>query len=181
MDGPLGHVEYDSRSGTPPTGPSTPIVQALSDQLAVVREVTYAPDGTMRSMEPPMPVQSNLSGGFPSGPLEPGATWEREGTVTIPSGTMKSHSRFLLKEVVTESGRRVARIEVTMSGVMERDPSSPLAGRVGPMPLESTGEILFDVDRGRLIRSLHRQAGTMTVMEQSLQTTSETLVELITP
>jgi hypothetical protein len=185
MDGPMGRVEYDSQSGVTPTGPFAAVAEALAKEVGRVRAIRYARDGAMLSMEG-MPGLQGADMRFPEGPIRIGAEWDHEATVKLPdnisiNGSVQTSNHFHLREIAQEGGRSLAVIDVTSTGTMQADPSSAAGSMLGSMPIESTGEIYFDIERGLVIRSVQRQKMTMTLMGESMQTYSENVTELIPP
>ena len=185
MDGPLGRMEYDSQSGVTPTGPFAAVADALAKEVGKVREIRYAKDGTLLSMEG-MPGLQGTNMRFPEGEIGIGTEWDHEASVNLPanvsmSGSVQTSHRFRLREIAQEGGRSLAVIDVTSKGTMHADPSSAAGSMLGSMPIESTGEIHFDVERGIIVRSVQRQKMTMTLMGEEMQTYSENVTELVPP
>jgi hypothetical protein len=188
MDGPMGRIEYDSETGVMPTGPTASIATALADEIGKSRDMEVSKDGKIRIENGSFPVSFSTSDELLALPVEAvaiGAEWDRQSTVTISGaagggGTMKANGHFRLTEVATRDGRRIAVIEMTMKGTLERDPSAPGAELIGStLPVESTGEIHFDLDRGLTVRTAQRQTATMTMMGESMQTITETVTEIV--
>jgi hypothetical protein len=183
MNGPLGSIEYDSQSGVMPTGPFASVAQQLQRRIGESHELEFSKTGDLVSME----GTAGLDGpevSLPEGRIRVGAEWDREGTVNLPAelsfaAGMKMRSHYRLREIRREDGRNLAVIDVTMTGTMDPDPSSPAGALMDNTPIESSGEIYFDIDEGILVRSVQRQNMTMSLMGESLKTTSETVTELV--
>ncbi len=117
---------------------------------------------------------------LPHGSVSPGHEWDSSLSMNMPFGTMQSEYQYVLREVTTEGGRRVAKVDMTGSmGPLEPDPSNPMAAMMAMSGGEISGEFTFDLDRGLLLRSAFSSAMTMTMMQQSVAVTSTHEMELV--
>lgn len=117
---------------------------------------------------------------LPHGSVAPGHEWDHTLSVRMPFGTISSEYRYVLREVTTEGGRQVAKIDLTGTmGSLDPDPSNPMAGMMEMSGGEMSGEITFDIDRGLLLRSSVSTAMTMSVMQQSMAMNSTQEMELV--
>lgn len=132
-------------------------------------------DETMRSM-----MQQGMQT-LPDGPVAPGASWPHNTSLEFPFGTLRSETQYTLEEVVTEQGRRIARIGVSgTSGSLEPNPNSRMGGAVPAMQGgEMTGTMDFDVDRGLVRSSTIETNMDMSMGGQAIRTESTVEMTLV--
>jgi hypothetical protein len=128
-------------------------------------------------------------GSFPDRPLKTGDTWVNQSTMSMPVTSPVTTSITMTMKGLEGSGdARVARIGTALS--MKQDPSAPAA----PNPLgfamqigdsSGDGELIFDVSKGRLLRTTTRLAMPMTMaadgagMNMKMLVKSTTTMELV--
>lgn len=109
------------------------------------------------------------------------ASARHSSSLEFPLGTLRSDADYTLEEVITEQGRRIARIGMRgTTGELEPNPDSPMAGTLDMSAGEITGEIDFDVDRGLVVRSNYMTSMDLSTGGQSMHmesTVEMTLVE----
>lgn len=132
---------------------------------------------------------------LPDGPAEKGASWSQDVEQKIPMlGTLRGENTFTLYEFVTEWGHPCARIKME-STKLEHEPAeeNPFAGmgaemELGVEEMKMTGETLFAIDVGYLLRSetkmemktvIKVDAGQAERMEIKQDTKQKVVMELI--
>jgi hypothetical protein len=95
---------------------------------------------------------------FPQQPLKPGDTWDRSATTTNPLvGGQMTTTLFTLKDVDTSSGSQVSTIATRVTIQSADEPTAGLPGlKVRLTDSSGEGELIFDVTKGRLLRSTTR-------------------------
>ncbi len=206
MDGPAGSMSWDS--DVDEADGENPLGMGMGGMVGQTFTVVVTSDGIVRSVEgvdammeamlegaPPearaimestfgdegmvdMMQQSFQS--FPSGPVEPGADWESSISVNVGFGTMTSTYLHTLREVTQEDGRTVALISVEgETGGLDPDPDNPMAAMIQSEGGPVKGEIVFDVERGLMIRGTTETTVRMSAMGQDMSITSEMTLRLV--
>jgi hypothetical protein len=116
----------------------------------------------------------------PTTPIAAGAEWSQQLAIPIPFGTTRHELAYTLRDVVTEGGRQLARVDVrgTVSG-LDVDPGSPLAGMLTLSGGSSEGELHLEVETGTVVRYHVRNTVSMSVMGQEMTTQATQLIELV--
>lgn len=132
-------------------------------------------DETMRSM-----MQQGMQS-LPDGRIAPGAEWRQTSSLEFPFGTLRSDVDYTLEEIVSEQGRRIARIGIRgNTDQLEPNPNFPAGAAIDMSASEMSGELDFDVAGGLVLRSLLRTNMDMSAAGQAMRTESTiemTLVE----
>jgi hypothetical protein len=116
---------------------------------------------------------------FPDRPVAPGGQWSGETSVASTVGTTRVQHTYTLREVNSVDGRQVAHIDVRGAVANQLDPSSPAAAMMAGMSGDVTGEMLFDVDRGIVLRSSLTTVVSIQLMGETLRSESTHLTELL--
>lgn len=117
---------------------------------------------------------------LPDGPIAAGATWSHASSLEFPFGTLRSDTDYTLEGVVTEQGRRIARIAMRGTrGELEPNPDNPMPAAMEMSGGEVTGEIDFDVERGLVLRSTFVTNMDMSAAGQSTHVESNVEMTLV--
>ena len=189
MDGPMGHISYDTAA---PSSIANPMIQAMRKVLdAIVGgsiTIVQAPDGSIRKLEGMTSIieqiSKNTSGDpsaamaaqgmkaafsdeaikttleqtfskLPADPVRPGDTWKGQtamGNEMI--GRIVGDVTFTLKAVDGPAGAGLAQIGVVL--VLKQEiapPPGPNGMTIKLGDARGTGEIVFDVAKGRITDS----------------------------
>jgi hypothetical protein len=160
-----------------PASATAPLVEALKSN--------FSEDGIRRAL-----AQASIQ--FPERPLQPGDTWDRSATTANPLiGRQMTTTLFTLKDVDTSSGSQVARIGTRVTIQSADEPTAGLPGlKVRLTDSSGEGELIFDVTKGRLLRSTTRMTMSMEMsmpgpdgntMNLQSKATSSISMELLPP
>ena len=199
-DGPMGQgFTYDSASDAPPVGMAAMVAPILDAMVASDMQVTMAPTGELTEVqftEDLAEAFKRLPGGsvssdmvtqiskkmafqFPKEPLEVGKSWTTTATINAPQmGKMKTDTvySYIGKKEIEGQTLEAFSVAITIhsAGAGQLDVPMSITSR------ESSGEILFDRETGRLVHSKLTQVMdiVVTVDEKEVMNTVEQTVEM---
>jgi len=204
MESPLGVQSFDSEAG----GGADPAFAPLAALAGTGSEITMAPDGRvvdfgdlsewmaemLDGVSPEVrgmlgeayteeALEAMVSQSFqtlPPGSLRPGESWEYGVSLPAAFGSITSTTVHTLRGVETEEGRSVAVLDVTgRVGELVPEAGNPLAGMVEMRGGEMEGVVRFDLDRGLFLSSDVSTTMDMSVMGQSLASTTRIQLRLL--
>lgn len=105
---------------------------------------------------------------FPEEAVSPGAEWQREMRLPLPFGEMRFEYLYTLREVVSEGGSQIAKIDVGGSiGELESDSGNPMAAMMSFSDGEVSGDLDFDIERGLIVRASLLSTVDVSVADQA--------------
>ncbi|OYW24827.1 MAG: hypothetical protein B7Z55_01060 [Planctomycetales bacterium 12-60-4] len=187
--------EYDSASAESPVGPlGEMLAKTLKPMVGAEWQQTVSARGEVSDIQVPEKflegLKSNPAAGmmgnmatpdglkqlstqaamiFPEGAVQTGATWDSTVEVKLPFGTMSTKK---ITKYLGPGERELERMSVTTEVAFEPTPNAPATLKI--VDNEADGEIVFDRQAGRLIKSSLRQVTNMQV-SAGLQTFDQTV------
>jgi hypothetical protein len=203
---PLGTIEYDSKSGQAPQGPAAMLAPMYKAMTEAEFELTMTPRGEIKDVKIPDQVLAALRNspgaaamgdmatpeGFkkmisqgalvlPEEAAEPGKEWTTKVEVNNPmAGKQVIETTYRFQGVEEQDGTTFAKIEPELKMQFEGTPQV----QMNVSEQDSSGEILFNVDEGRLQSSNLKQNVTIdiTVAGQMMQQKIDQTIEVnVTP
>lgn len=105
---------------------------------------------------------------FPEEAVSPGAEWQREMRLPLPFGEVRFEYLYTLREVVSERGSQIAKIDVGGSiGEPNSDSGNPMAAMMRFSGGELSGDLDFDIDRGLIVRASLASTFDVSVADQA--------------
>jgi hypothetical protein len=201
----MGSQSWDSEvDGTP----ADPELRPLAALVGAGVEMTVAPDGSvvdfgnmaefmealLGDADPELRAMLGATFGeeqlrelasqglqqLPDGPVSAGHSWEQSLSMPMAFGEVRSTTVYTFEGVETVDGRPVARIGVSGTiGELVPEEGNPMAAMVQLSGGEMTGSARFDVERGVLVGQDMTTTMTLSVMGESMTSTSRVEVRIL--
>ncbi len=187
--GPLGKMEFDSKSDAAPDGPLGMMAGPLKAMTTGETTMSISPLGEISDVKLPEKFQEEMkklaenSGGFgggsmfsedqlkqmmnqgmmvlPTQPASPGTTWDNKLDIKTPMGVMKTVNKYTYAGKTKVNGVDLEKIDQTVE--MKLEPAENAQFQMTMKTKDAKGTVLFDNNKGRI-----HEMTTKVVMEMEM-------------